>query len=80
MTRDSAFGFVIGMAAGAALGMLSAPKSRGEVRRFLKAKTKETRDAIGDVVDQGRSELSRKTEGLTNAVGAGKKAYRESAG
>ena len=48
------------MAAGAALGMLSAPKSGGEVRRFLKAKTKESKENSNEAKTNDSKENGKK--------------------
>jgi gas vesicle protein len=84
--RDCTIGFLIGIAAGATVGLLLAPQTGGESRRALAAKTKETAqtarehaaellDSATSFVESGRAALVRKQEGLKNAVEAGRKAY-----
>lgn len=46
-------GLLAGLAAGAALGMLLAPRSGKETRVLLKKKGKKAKDQLGDLLDQG---------------------------
>ncbi|MGH9720072.1 MAG: YtxH domain-containing protein [Bryobacteraceae bacterium] len=57
--KDSGFGwFVIGIAVGAVVALLYAPKSGKETREFLAKKTEEGRDLLSstskEVMDRGR--------------------------
>ena len=91
MNRDCTLGLLIGLGAGVAVGVLCAPKSGSDLRRFHGDKTKQGvdsvqeqaahfRDAASELVEKGRAEITRTQDGLRNALEAGKRAYQESAG
>ena len=80
--------FFLGMGIGVAVGILFAPKSGEETRRYLKTKADESKDYLkqrsdelidsaGEVVERGKSAISRQKDQITAAVEAGKQAYRE---
>ena len=73
--QDCTFGFLLGLGAGAVIGLLLAPLSGVEARRLLVAKAQEGADLVkeqaGDLIDG----VVRQQDGLKNAVEAGKKAY-----
>jgi gas vesicle protein len=80
--------FFLGLGIGVAIGVLFAPKSGQETRDFIRSKTDEGRDYLkkrgeslydsaGEVVEKGKSAISRQKEQLSAAVEAGKQAYRE---
>lgn len=54
MSRDSErlLWFLIGAALGAGVALLYAPKSGEETRRYLRKKTSEARDALGETGEQ----------------------------
>ncbi len=81
--------FFLGMGIGVAVGILFAPKSGEETRRFLREKADEGKDYIkkrgddligsaGEIVDRGKTVISSKKDQLSAAVEAGRQAYRES--
>ncbi len=81
--------FFLGMGIGVAVGILFAPKSGEETRRFLREKADEGKDylkkrgddLIGsatDIVDRGKSAINRQKDQFSAAVEAGRQAYRES--
>jgi gas vesicle protein len=83
--------FFLGLGLGVAVGILFAPKSGTETRGFLKTKASESTDYIkrrstdikesaSELVDKGRSMLSRQKDQLNQAVEAGKQAYRDAVG
>ena len=89
--KDCTFGFLLGIGAGVAIGVLWAPQSGTALRRSLMAKTGETSTAIQDqaadlidsaagFVEKGRAGLARQQDGIKTAVEAGKKAYLQSVG
>ena len=89
--KDCTLGFLLGIGAGVAIGVLWAPQSGMALRRSLVAKTQETSNAIQDqatelvdsaagMVEKGRAGLARQQEGIKTAVEAGKKAYLQSVG
>lgn len=83
--------FFLGLGLGVAAGMLLAPKSGEETREFLKQKADEgadylkrrgddLRESANEYVDRGRTVLSRQRDNISQAVDAGKAAYREAVG
>ncbi|HEX2616311.1 MAG TPA: YtxH domain-containing protein [Flavobacteriales bacterium] len=52
------FPFLAGLAAGAALGILFAPRSGRETREAIKDRAQGARDSIDDLVDEGRKQWS----------------------
>ena len=83
--------FFLGLGLGVAVGLLVAPKSGPETRELLLNKADEgreylrrqgetLRDSAGDLVDKGRTILSKQKEQLNSAVEAGKQAYRDAVG
>lgn len=83
--------FFLGLGLGVAAGMLLAPKSGEETREFLKQKADEgadflkrrgedLRESATEYVDRGRTVLSRQRDNISQAVDAGKAAYREAVG
>lgn len=83
--------FFLGLGLGVAAGILFAPKSGSETRDFIKTKGGEGTDymkrrgadikgSANDLVDRGRTLLNRQKDQLSQAVEAGKQAYREAVG
>jgi gas vesicle protein len=89
MEDDNKFSyFFLGLGLGVAAGLLFAPKSGPETRdllrskadegkEYLKRRSYEVRDQASDVIERGKSTVSRQRENLAAAVEAGKQAYRE---
>ena len=88
---DCTIGFLLGIGAGAVIGLLLAPQSGNETRRLLTTKAQEGADRVRDqanglfdsasaLVDDGRARVIRQQEGLKNAVEAGQKAYSYTTG
>lgn len=89
MEEDKRFSFFfLGLGIGVAVGILFAPKSGSETRDlllskaeegkdYLKRRGDELRESATDLVDKGRTAVSRQKEQLSAAVEAGKQAYRE---
>jgi gas vesicle protein len=82
--------FAFGLGLGLAIGVLFAPKSGEETREFLCSKADEGKDYLKrrgeelrgqatDLVDRGKTAVSRQRDNLSAAVEAGKQAYREAA-
>ena len=80
--------FAFGLGLGLAIGVLFAPKSGEETRDYIRGKADEGKDYIkrrseelrgqaGDILDRGRSAVSRQRDQLAAAVEAGKQAYRD---
>jgi gas vesicle protein len=83
--------FFLGLGLGVAVGILFAPKAGSETRELIKNKASEgsdylvrqggaLRDSAGDLIDRGRNVLNRQKDTLSEAVEAGKQAYRDTVG
>ena len=88
MDKNGLSSFLLGLGVGVGIGMLLAPKSGEETREFLKTKAGEGTDFLkqksGDIkqtatewVDKSRDVLSRQKDNLSDAMEAGRQAYRE---
>jgi len=89
MADESKFSyFFLGFGIGVAVGILFAPQSGEETRALIRDKTGEGTeylkkrsealyDSAGDLVEKGKSSLTRQKDQLAAAVEAGKQAYRE---
>ena len=89
MDDDNKFSyFFLGLGLGVAAGLLFAPKSGPETRDLLMAKADEDKDYLkrrstelqdqaSDVLERGKSTVTRQRDNLVAAVEAGKQAYRE---
>jgi gas vesicle protein len=82
--------FLVGLGLGALVGVLFAPKSGEETRKFLSEKAEEGRDyaqkkarelreRADDLVERGKETASRHKEGITAAVEGARDAYRREA-
>jgi gas vesicle protein len=70
--------FFLGVAAGAAVGLLCAPKSGAKSRAFLAKSTKRSVDQSAEYLQQQGERLkSAAKEQIESAMTAGKQAYRE---
>lgn len=80
--------FAFGLGLGLAMGVLFAPKSGEETRQFIRSKADEGKEFLqqrgdelrvqaGELVDRGKTVVSRQRDNLTAAVETGKHAYRE---
>ena len=88
MDKNGFSSFLLGMGVGVGIGMLFAPKTGAETREMIKGKAGEGADFLkqrsGDIrqtasewVDKGKEAVSRQRENLTDAMEAGKQAYRD---
>jgi gas vesicle protein len=88
MNRDGLANFLLGLGIGVGLGMLFAPKSGNETRElilskadqgkeFFKKQSATIQDTATTIVDKGRDMIGRQRDNITDAVQAGKQAYRE---
>ena len=91
MDKNGLSSFLLGLGVGVAIGMLFAPKSGQETREIIKNKTGEGTDYLkqrgaglkqtaSEWVDKGKDALGRQKDNLSDAVEAGKQAYRETVG
>ena len=89
MDKNGLSSFLLGLGVGVGIGMLFAPKSGQETRQIIKEKAEEgtefikqrgseLKDTAAGWVDKGKEAVGRQKETLTDAVEAGKQAYRES--
>ena len=69
--------FVLGAVTGAAVALLTAPTSGGEVRRIIGDKARDGRDRANEAARQGKEFLSRQRENLSTAVERGREAYEQ---
>jgi gas vesicle protein len=88
MDKNGLSSFLLGLGVGVGLGMLFAPKSGQETRELIKNKAEEgtdfikqrgteLKDSASGWVDKGKETVGRQKETLTDAVEAGKQAYRD---
>ena len=88
MDKNGFSSFLIGLGVGVAVGILFAPKSGEETREmiknkageggdYLKQRGDEFRQSASDWVDKGREAVRGQRESLSDAVQAGKQAYRD---
>ena len=82
--------FLVGLGVGTLLGILFAPKSGDETREYLagkadegreyaQRKARELRERAEDLLERSKEIMERQRETVTDAVEAGKEAYRERA-
>jgi gas vesicle protein len=80
--------FLLGLGVGIGIGMLFAPKSGSDTRQMIKDKAGEgtdyvkqrgtdLRDSAGDLLAKGKEALGRQKDSISEAVEAGKQAYRD---
>lgn len=85
-SKDNVLGFMTGLACGAGIALLWAPKSGRQTRSLIageaRAKTDHIkqqamhlRDSANDVVQKSQEEVRRQKDGLKHAVEAGMRAY-----
>jgi gas vesicle protein len=83
--------FFLGLGLGVAVGLLFAPKSGAETRDLILTKADESkdylrrrgeqlRDSASDVLEKGKSAVSKQRDQFSSAIEAGKQAYRDAVG
>jgi gas vesicle protein len=88
MKSDGLANFLLGLGVGIGLGVLFAPRSGEETRNYLRERadegadylkrhTEDLRAKADDLADKGRDVLNRQRDNLSDAIAAGKQAYRE---
>src|SRR5215469_6531864 len=88
MDKNGLSSFLLGLGVGVGIGMLFAPKSGTETRELIKNKAGEGSDYLkqrgsdfkqtaGEWVDKGKDALNRQKSNLSDAMEAGKQAYRD---
>lgn len=92
MKSDGLANFLLGLGVGIGLGVLFAPRSGEETRNYIKDRADEGADYLkrqtedlradlkakaDDLADKSRDVLNRQRDNLSEAINAGKQAYRE---
>jgi len=88
MDKNGLSAFLLGLGVGVGIGMLFAPKSGQETREliknkagegteFLKQRGADAKQTAAEWVDKGKEALSRQKDTISEAVEAGKQAYRD---
>ena len=88
MDKNGLSSFLLGLGVGVGIGMLFAPKSGEETRRILKEKanegseylkqrSEEFKQTAAEWVDKGKEAVNRQRDHLSDAMEAGRQAYRE---
>ena len=88
MDKNGLSSFLLGLGVGVGIGMLFAPKSGEETRKIIKDKAGEGTDYVKqrgtemkqtatEWVEKGKDALGRQKETISDAVEAGKQAYRD---
>jgi len=91
MDKNGLSSFLLGLGVGVGIGMLFAPKSGSETREIIKNKAGEGSDYLkqrgtelkqsaSEWVDKGKEALGRQKENLSDAMEAGRQAYRDTMG
>jgi gas vesicle protein len=91
MDRGSMSNFLFGLGVGIGVGMLFAPNAGAETREmlasraeegkdYLRQRSSEWRDQASGLVERGKQVVNRQKGNLSEAVEAGKQAYRETVG
>ena len=91
MDKNGLSSFLLGLGVGVGIGMLFAPKSGSETRELIKNKAGEGTDYLkqqsaslkqnaSEWVDKGKDAIGRQKDTISDAVEAGKQAYRDAVG
>lgn len=91
MDNNGLSSFLMGLGVGVAVGMLFAPKAgsetremiknkAGEVPDYLKQRSTDFRQGATEWVDKGKEAVRGQKENLSDAMEAGKQAYRDTVG
>lgn len=88
MDKNGLSAFLLGLGVGVGIGMLFAPKAGHETRalikdkagegtEYLKHRGAEAKQTAAEWVDKGKEALGRQKDTISEAVEAGKQAYRD---
>jgi gas vesicle protein len=88
MDKNGFSSFLLGLGVGVGIGMLFAPKSGEETRKvildkanegsdYLKQRSSEFKQTASEWVDKGKEALNRQKDNLSDAMQAGRQAYRD---
>jgi gas vesicle protein len=91
MDRKGLSSFLLGLGVGVGIGMLFAPKSGRETRQlikdkagegteYLKQRSTDIKQSATEWVDKGKDAISRQKDNLSDAMEAGRQAYRNVVG
>ena len=91
MDKNGLSSFLLGLGVGVGIGMLFAPKSGSETREiiknkagegsdYLKQRGSELKQSASEWVDKGKEALGRQKDNLSDAMEAGRQAYRDTMG
>src|SRR5579871_4907484 len=91
MDKNGLSSFLLGLGVGVGIGMLFAPKSGRETRQlikdkagegteYLKQRSTDIRQTASEWVDKGKDAINRQKDNLSDAVEAGRQAYRDVVG
>jgi gas vesicle protein len=91
MDRNGLSSFLLGLGVGVGIGMLFAPKSGSETRQLIKDKAGESTEFLkqrgtdlkqtaSEWVDKGKEAVGRQKDSLSDAMEAGRQAYRDVVG
>jgi len=91
MDRKGLSSFLLGLGVGVGIGMLFAPKSGRETRQLIKDKAGEgteylkqrgndMKQTASEWVDKGKDAINRQKDNLSDAMEAGRQAYRDVVG
>jgi gas vesicle protein len=91
MDKSGLSSFLLGLGVGVGIGMLFAPKSgeetrdliknkAGESSDFLKQRSSELKQNAAEWVDRGKEAINRQRDNLSDAMEAGRQAYRDTVG
>jgi gas vesicle protein len=91
MDKNGLSSFLLGLGVGVGIGMLFAPKAGSETREMIKNKAGEGTDYLkqrssdlkqtaSEWVDRGKEAVGRQKDNLSDAMEAGKQAYRDTVG
>ena len=88
MDRDGFANFFLGLGLGVGIGLLFAPRAGNETRQIIREKADESADYLkkqadelrtnaNDMLDRGRQALDRQRDQISEAMAAGRQAYKE---
>ena len=91
MDKNGLSSFLLGLGVGVGIGMLFAPKAGSETRQiikdkagvgtdFIKQRGSDIKQTAADWVEKGKDALGRQKDSISDAVEAGRQAYRDTVG
>ena len=91
MDKNGLSSFLLGLGVGVGIGMLFAPKSGRETRQlikdkagegtdYLKQRSNDVKQTASEWVEKGKEVIGRQKDNLSDAMEAGRQAYRDVVG